>query len=484
MEPVEQVKQSFYVAKPTDKYKMLQRPIGVNADVSRITTRIVDPSAGVTAETLNNVKTLVGKKLDFDFGVSPGMLIDWDKSALECELYIANADGDGAASGTNNLLQWNALLTMFSEIHLQINGTNVFDKVADEYCPTQTLKWLVEYSREELESSQAVFAPIFDEFYVSDGVASPTYGITNGANMLLRNTNWITTTYTDTVKKYPTLKDLFFSIPGYSNNLKTVKLSFTLKSSIPISDVNTSGDGKIHPNNFRIHLHEVQPAPGSMDILLADKKASVDEHLAFIDVESRLLTYSSNMVVNNQQNVQYICVTQFGGDFTNVHGTDSATLSNQGQLQLFNGYCNNTSAWNAGTLLYRSDRGSTTACNSPPSSVQIQYGSEMYPLNAIQLRNKTTTTLEANELYQEYLRTVGKSSPAIKEAEFKRTLPMVLVKTHPIPKLMQSADIVVRMPGFDIANNTGTQYARVLWGKLKSFNIASSNVVSEAISTF
>lgn len=505
MQP-EQEKQSFYSPRTDDKYKLLQRPIGVDVDTSRFTTRTIEASSGITRTKLDTAGTLehlAGKKIDFDFTVSPGMLIDWNKSCLECDMYFAAANSTLALPvATSSLIMWNQLLTMFSEIHLQLNGVNVFDKVGDDYVTCQTLKWLVEYSREELEASPAVFGPIFDEYY-STNVATPSVAlqdtvavtataaslsIVTGATMSYRrNQNWLPSLVTDRVKKSPTLKDLFFSIPGYSKNLKNVKISFTLKSSCPLarhSVLATTGICNLYPYDFRIQLQEVQPSPNSSILSLQDKLSASDEHLAFIDVESRLVSYNDSMVVNNQQNVQYIAVAQFGGDFENTYGTVTASLDNKGQLQLLNGYSSAECA--AGTVLYRSDKMSTTACLSPPASIQAQYGSDMYPSNAINLRRADTAEnlLATAELYREFVRSVDKVSPSIREEEFNRTMPLFLVKTHPAPKLMQSADIVIRMPGFAKGSNTGTSIVRVLWGKLKSFNIAPSNVVSEAVSAF
>lgn len=504
-QPQEETKKSFYAPKIDDKFKILQRPIGVDVDTSRYTTRIIEPSSGISRTTLGSISHLAGKKIDFDFGVSPGMLIDWNKSCLECDMYFADGAGTSLPVETSSLIMWNQLLTMFSEIHLQLNGVNVFDKVGDDYAACQTLKWLVENSREELESSSAVFTPIFDEYY-STNVTTPSVvlqdrvtvvagtsqtagflSVETGASMSYRrNTNWLPGLVTNRVKKSPTLKDLFFSIPGYCKNLKDVKLSFTLNSECQLarhSVLSSTNICYLYPYDFRIQLQEVQPSPNSSIINLQDKMSASDEHLAFIDVESRLLNYSESMVVNNQQNVQYICVTQFGGDFTNIY-TNTASLDNKGQTQLFNGYSSNTVA--AGTVLYRTDKMSSTKCLAPPSSIQVQYGSDMYPTNAINLRRSDTAQnlLATNELYREFLRTVNQESPSIREDEFNRTFPLFLIRTHPMPKLMQSADIVVRLPGFDKGSNTGTTNCRILWAKLKTFNIAPSNVVSEVISTY
>lgn len=483
-QPQEQVKQSYFISKSDDKYKVLKRPIGVDTDTSRYTTRVIEPSSGVSPVDLVNVKHLAGKKIDFNFSVSPGTIMDWDRSTMEIIGYFSAVAGNAAVNQANNVLMWNQLLTIFSEIHLYINGVNVFSKVGDEYAATQTLKLLVENSREELEAKQIVFAPIFDEVYSTSTTSATALSQDSTPKIFERNLNWLTASAATSIKRHPSLKDLFFSIAGYSKNMRDVKISFTIKpiSGLALANHTAAGDGYFFPSSFRINLREVQPSPNSTIASLQDKLSSADEHLAFVDVESRIITYASQMVVNNQQNVQFIACAQFGGEFTNFNTADGS-LSNYGQTQILNGYSSTAVA--AATVLYRTDTPAGTACLSGPTSAQVQYGSDMYPSNAINLQNETTSThlLETGELYQEYLRVCNKMSPAIKEHEFRRTLPMLIVKTHPSPKLQQSADIVIRLPGAESTSNTGTRGVRILWGKLKSYNLAPSGVVSEAVTT-
>jgi hypothetical protein len=152
---------------------------------------------------------------------------------------------------------------------------------------------------------------------------------------------------------------------------------------------------------------------------------------------------------------------------------------------LVNGYSSAATA--KGTVLLRSDKSNTTDCIAPPSSGQIEIGGITYPSNAISLANQgVTTLLNHSELYNEYRKAFGRNCPAIDENIFKRTMPFFVVKPNANNKLVQSSDIVVRLPGFSPGSNTGAAAAqvRILWGRLRGFTIASSGAVNEAISSF
>ena len=145
-------------------------------------------------------------------------------------------------------------------------------------------------------------------------------------------------------------------------------------------------------------------------------------------------------------------------------------------------------------LLHRSDLPPTTnvanpvlgiACYNPITSIQAQYGSILYPSNAIDTQNDDNLSLlKTDELYSEYKKAVGFNDPAVPEDIFRRTMPFFLVKFTPNIKLMQSGDIIIRMPGFSGTNNTATKKISIIYGQLKSYNISPSGIVSESVSSF
>ena len=61
-------------------------------------------------------------------------------------------------------------------------------------------------------------------------------------------------------------------------------------------------------------------------------------------------------------------------------------------------------------------------------------------------------------------------------------MPFFMVRFTPNIKLMQTGDIIIRMPGFSGAGNIGAQNAKVsiIYGQLKSFNISPSGIISES----
>jgi hypothetical protein len=478
-------KKPFFMQKPDDKYSVLNRPIGVDTSTSFLSTRVVDASNSVAAGD-----SLLGKTLDYDFTASPSALIDWDNSVLETRMLFSNAAGSGVATG---VVPWNLILAMFEEIHVQFNGQTVYSKTAGDYCACQTMKWLSEHTKESLNASTAVFAPVGDELYSNGIKSAAAIAAATSPKTAQRNSDWITSVHTDQVVKLPTLKDLLFSMGlGLPKNLRTVKISLKFKSSIPLGKVTEASDGICKPiSPFRIHLHEYNFSSSSAITALDSKLNGEDEHLCFIDVESRKLPWSSDMSVTSQKDVQWVAVAQFGHEFTNAYpgsdSTNTASMSNCGQLYVLNGY--SSAATTPTAVLLRADQQNTTACKAPAASAQIQLGGMMYPYNAMRLQNPgNTTLLDTSELYREYCRGVKKLtgilSPAIDEATFKRTMPFIFVKPTANNKLLQSSDIVVRLPGFDKGSNTGTAELRILYGKLKAFNLAPSGVVSEAVSSY
>jgi hypothetical protein len=472
-----QEKTPFYVGKPDPKYQILKNPIGVDVDTQFLSTRTIEPTSALSLTQVGATSTynLLGKTIDFDFNVSPSALIDWDKSTLECRMKFTKAAGN--AVPLSSVSPWNLIFYFFEEMHLQINGTNVLDKTAGDYFACQTMKLLSEYSLDEINASQSVFAPIGDKLYQTKLASATEVSSTASINTLIRNENWIPGAYGNEIVKQPTLKDLFFSIPGLSSNIRTIKISFKLRSSIPLAFELNTGDGYVHPHSFKIHLHEYNFAPTVGITNLKDKIGASDEHISFIDVDNRKLTFSSDMTVTNVKDVQWIGMAQMSNEVTNIYGTVSSGYQNCGQLMLMNGYSVGEPTYEY--YLKRSDKDNNYNCYAPPSSLQVQYAGMMYPYSAIRTQNPgNTSVLEASELYREYVRTFkelngSKAIPPVEEAVFKTTMPFLMVKTNPNIKLIQNSDIVIRAPGAeDSSSNTGSKSIRIFYGKLKSFNIA------------
>ena len=149
-------KTPFYSQKLDDKYNLLSRSIGIDTQTQSLSTRTIE-SSNLTTGDLN------GKQLTFSFTVSPSAYIDWNNSNMEIGFILTNEDKNGLPTYVS--IPWNLLLYIFEEIKVQFNGTTVFNKVAGEYLETQTFKLLTEYTNEELNNSQIVFAPVGDYNY-------------------------------------------------------------------------------------------------------------------------------------------------------------------------------------------------------------------------------------------------------------------------------------------------------------------------------
>jgi hypothetical protein len=492
----------FYIPKPDQKYSILKNGIAVDSDTSKLSTRVVNPSTALQLATetavesgvTSTIKHLLGQTIDFDFSVSPGKYIDWDNSVVEFRdklAYYKNATtAIAAVTASKAVVPWNLTFTKFDEVHLNMNGTSIFDKTASEYSYTQTTKAVMEYSNDELNACSAVYAPVGDERYHSGVASASALAIATDQNSMMRNDNWLTTNYDQEIVKSVSFKDLFFSIPGLSSNLRNIKMGLKFKSKIPLAFVDntytTAGENcGVFPQSVRIILHEYNLSPSTASTGLSDKMAGAEEHIAFVDVETRKIPYSSDMAVNNQKNIQYVVVAQFADEVDSKITTTSSFYRNPSQTMLCNGYAGTTVA--TATILLRSDIAPTgNVCVAPPSSIQAEIAGVVYPSNAINLTNSgASTVLNHAELYEEYRKACGKKCPAIDENTFKRTMPFFVVKPNAGNKLVQSGDIIIRLPGL-ASTTTGSAGAqvRILYGKLKGYTIATSGAVSEALSSY
>ena len=483
-------KTPFYSQKLDDKYSILGKSIGIDTQTKSLSTRTIECSSLINGD-LNN------QQLTFSFTVSPSAYIDWNNCNMEIGFVFKKARQD--APVVNVSIPWNLLLYIFEEIKVQFNGTTVFNKVADEYLETQTFKLLTEYTNADLNNSEIVFAPVGDYNYnigLDNGFG---FSSTNSKdpNAEIRFQNWISpVANTNGIVHYkrPTFKDLFFSMPGFSKNLRNVNIVVKIKQEIPLAKITDVGDGIMVIKSMKLQLHEYNFSPSAAISALNNKINGEDEHLSFIDVNKQERVYSPYITVTNQENIQWVAAVQFCHNVkSTVRGQEGMQYQNCGQFLLMNGYGSAGAAAAVGNVLHRTDRppttaneaGEGTACVNPISSIQAQYGSITYPSNAIDTQvDNNPTLLKTDELYTEYRKAVGFNNPAVPEAIFKRTMPFFMVKFTPNIKLIQSGDIIIRMPGFSGENNVETKKVSILYGQLKSYNISPSGIVSESISSF
>ena len=490
-------KTPFYSQKLDDKYSILGRSIGIDTQTQSLSTRTIECSSLINGD-LNN------QQLTFSFTVSPSAYIDWNNCNMEIGFTFSNAAKNGKAENVS--IPWNLLLCIFEEIKIQFNGTTVFNKVAGEYLETQTFKLLTEYNNEDLNNSEIVFAPVGDYNYnigLADGFGFEQANSID-PNAKIRFQNWISPVnnlFTNVHYKRPTFKDLFFSMPGFSKNLRNVNIVVKIKEIIPLANIIDNAAGNDKPlaimtiKSMKLQLHEYNFSPSAAISALNNKINGEDEHLSFIDVNRQERVYSPYVTVTNQENIQWVAVTQFCNNvISQVRGQNPAYYQNCGQFLLMNGYGKEANPPNVNNLIHRSDRPPTAAneggdgaevCFEPISSIQAQYGSITYPSNAIDTsRDVTPTVLKTDELYSEYRKAVGFKNPAVPEDIFNRTMPFFMVKFTPNIKLMQSGDIIIRMPGFKGTTNIATKKLSIIYGQLKSYNISPSGIVSETISSF
>ena len=543
-------KTPFYSQKLDDKYGLLNKSIGIDTQTKKLSTRTIKSSC-LESGILN------GQQLLFSFTVSPSAYLDWNNCNMEIG-FVFRKEKEGKKTGEAEAAEiarlkvkevsipWNLLLNIFEEIIIKFNGTVVYNKVAGEYLETQTFKLLTEYNNKQLNASEIVFAPVGDYNYNTGLIDG--YGFTNAdktsddPNAKIRYQNWISDfkrSYGCIKYKRPTFKDLFFSIPGFSKNLRNVNIDIKLKENIPLAKITDKGTGQMIITSMKLQLHEYNFSPSSAVSSLNSKINGEDEHISYIDVNKQDREYSNYVSITNQENIQWVAVTQFCNYVTskitlpNIDGGAKnkglCEYQNCGQFLLFNGYGSNGLSANgegdrkqgditAAHLIHRSDLPPTTNeanprpapdpasgnfCHNPISSIQAQYGNKMYPSNAIETRiyggsityandnNKKIDyyLLKTDDLYSEYKKAVGFKNPAVPEDIFKRTMPFFLVRFTPNLKLVQSGDITIRMPGFTgitekVYTNTGNKKVSIIYGQLKSFNISPSGIVDEIIKSY
>ena len=517
----------FYSQKQDDKYSLLGRSIGVDTQTEYFTTRTIESSNLIPGD-------LNGQRLNFNFTVSPSAYIDWNNCNMEIGFTFTNITKNGKAANVS--IPWNLLLYIFEEIKIKFNGSVIFNKVAGEYLETQTFKLLTEYTNEDLNASEIVFAPVGDYNY--------NVGLANGykfdklnyedLNAKIRFQNWISDIndvklYGKVHYKRPTFKELFFSMPGFSKNLRNITIDFKLKEEIPLANILNNAAGNEGPlgimtiKKMSLQIHEYNFSPSAAFSAINNKIHGENEHLSFIDVNKQDRDYSSYVNVPSQENIQWVAVTQFCHNvFSKVGAFNGMNYRNCGQFLLLNGYGSDSTA-NASinNILSRSDLPPECAiserepvqadgeerrqrvitwhsCHAPISSIQAQYGNLIYPSNAIntkikfsaisstppKLKDQHNTDIEllrSDGLYNEYRKAVGFKNPAVPEDIFKKTMPFFMVRFTPNIKLMQTGDIIIRMPGFSGTGNIGAQNAKVsiIYGQLKSFNISPSGIISE-----
>ena len=539
-------KTPFYSQKLDDKYTLLNKSIGIDTQTKKLSTRTIKSSC-LESGNLN------GQQLLFSFTVSPSAYLDWNNCNMEIGfVFRESATDDRPVKEVS--IPWNLLLNIFEEIIIKFNGTVVYNKVAGEYLETQTFKLLTEYNNKDLNASEIVFAPVGDYNYntglkygygykndnVEYHVDENQYGVDTSSddpNAKIRFQNWISdfTTSNGCIRyKRPNFKDLFFSIPGFSKNLRNVNIDIKLKNDIPLAKLTHRGTGQMIITSMKLQLHEYNFSPSSAVSSLNSKINGEDEHISYIDVNKQDREYNNYVSITNQENIQWIAVTQFCHDVTSIviaaqdaqaRNKGVAKYQNCGQFLLTNGYHtqvlnqnendpgnnnrpNNlleTDYFKQGDvlgyhLIHRSDLSPTkialsnthylqlgSRCINPISSIQAQYGNRMYPSNAINTRyniGENNYLLKTDELYSEYKKAVGFKNPAVPEDIFKRTMPFFLVRLTPNLKLIQSGDIIIRMPGFNGNGNSGSKKVSIIYGQLKSFNISPSGIVDEIINTF
>ena len=107
-----------------------------------------------------------------------------------------------------------------------------------------------------------------------------------------------------------------------------------LKRDIPLAKIFDGVEGIMVIKKMRLQLHEYNFSPSAAISALNNKINGEDEHLSFIDVSKQERIYNSYLTVTNQENVQWVAVTQFCNYVTSIIPADNE--SNKGKAEYQN----------------------------------------------------------------------------------------------------------------------------------------------------
>lgn len=483
----------FFVKDISDKYAVQHQSIGIDTETKNKYIRNVVATGGVPTITTDTITHIMGQQLTFDYTVSPGSVFSFNESTMRVKYLFGNTDGSATLTSVTAAflnLQWNSLLRMFTELILQINGKDVYVKSAGEYYQTQTMRFLSEYNHDEAKHSNFLFGNIGDELY--DNTFS-TFAITGevAPKSISRHDDWLVSCVGgNTYTREPTLKDVFFNLPGVSENIRTLKIIATLASPDSMHVMQHKAD--TDPSTYQDISQFITGLEFNMVEYVQSSTAAkqrLNEHLCYIDVGRQSKTLSDTITVNSKKNIQWVAATQFGNT-VDLHGVAGGDVKNGScsHFYLYNGY--NNAALTANTVTTRADMLPTTAANHVmcPKSTQLEYVGIMYPPNAVRIRDDAGAGfINHSELYREYVKGVkslGVTSPCVKEEYFKRTLPFIFLKPWDGIKQVEAAPIYLRLEGASVGTATSNNEISVFYGELKAFNITPSGACEEVLVSF
>jgi hypothetical protein len=524
-------------------YSVSQKPVAVDSDTIRKSTRIIPASADGSASTLAG--SLNGRRTVFNFSNGTNQRMRWDTTVLEVDLQWSTAAGGFAASAVNCAPSWNLFGRLVDAIKLNFNGSGVeiYNKSGGYYLPDFTARMMRYYNLEQLnKKDDCLFTPIDDYEYLWARADSEKYD-NNGDNMQSSTdpdeyvkfdhaqigavgvceiavaepctfTNKrLTTNLTSAKLRYfryiadddiagtnrervHTLRvpfiDLFPRFQGILKNLRSVQLEIVWTAQKEILEyIGSDGDGAVHVMNARIVTDDYVMSSGQTMENLSDKMQGEADNISFLDpVVHRRQWTGNDLIITAQRNVDSVMLFQIASQCSLDTAADVYARSH-GQFFLFN------SEADAAAHYRVSSAGAAVLANSwkiPPASIQLIYGDIQYPQSPLDIVKTATdggsAGLNVAGMYNEFLKMQGKAGDRlngypITTALMGRTMPFISLKpfANDAIKLSDSKDIILRMP------SAGTTPARevnkncwVILFELASFKINVDGTVLSQVS--
>jgi hypothetical protein len=415
--------------------------------------------SGSTSAPINNA-TGTGETL-IEASVGSNYRIRWGTSYLRVGcVFSSDITTPAALVADKAVPSWNQIPYSVQEMSVNVNksAVNIFDSVGGTYVHNYTARMLSKYSSEKLETlDNQLFTPVFDDFYCNTKDSALS---TIQKERFLR---WVSNnaysssatagSLSQVVYKHIPLTDLIDELPdAIMNNIESVRIQMKWKAPTTtdlevIADNAETTYGTMLIVDCALVLDNYVLSATELTKQVSTKG---DEFLNYMQVEVTPMSYvaNSDLILSGKSNVQAISVMNLEKGATMYNNTTQGFGTSSGQLLLFNQCADSGTTANA--LKNLSFLGES---HDVINSIQVQYGSVLYPNYAIPVKNSSTNNVDLSTLYSEYVKALnimssGDVSP-IPYANYKTSSPFVLLSmfSNNAPHFSTPQDVIIKITG-------------------------------------
>lgn len=500
----------YFTPVHSNVYKAFDSSIGIDKDTHHKSTRLIPPSSGLSsADTATN--HFNGKMVNFLFSANTSnSKLRWDTSGLLVDLRFTSTTNTEAASASTHVSPpWNLWGALVDSLVLKFNDTQVYYQTQNgAYLIDFTTRMLKEYTWEQLNKMDDVlFTPIGDDLYISAEANSANYdpsGFVDSAGAqahatigavpliaaatssakLMRHVkiddhvfdsthagsyNWGdipncekrrlkyigSASHTKKHHMFIPFSVLFPRMQGCFKNLRKVEISIIFNSSTDLLEKSSSDGaalGHVHVMKCMVVTDDYVLSTGQSLESLDDKVHNETDKVAFYNpfVHNRVWN-GTDLLITTRTNVESVmmispCRTS---DRNLVNVDANRTYGSSGQFVLFSAHAPTT------TVMTQANAIPVAGCHQI-NTVQIQLGSQTYPINPINVDGGTQ--FDASQLLLYHDMACGKVSDRLTGSMipyryFAETMPFVHLKLfdNNAAKLSEAQDIIIRTTGGDLA---------------------------------